>query len=351
LLAAWHLTRYVLAVLDAMTAIVEGALTNLDKWMKTDISHENLHQPTSDLLWRESYYFNLLGSDLAIETTIGLRPHQGIIERMALVFHQGQTLIFIDPGRLEEFTPSALQTDSVALNCVTPLQQWQVCIADEFLVLPPGEETELMSFILEVQNGRPVGRRRVALDLAFQGVMLPYLYPSGALDFMGSDTQHYEQVGQWTGTAQIGDDVMYQVASLGVRDHSWGVRDWLRAEEWYWVNVLYPDKYLALGYGRAAGGNWTGSGFIHTKGVTHPLHQIGVEAEHDDNTTMLVGGALVEARTNDTSLSVAGLSRQRGVQLIPARGTNSLLRMSTNVGAARDRVWLLDYGRRERIGA
>jgi len=319
--------------------------------MRVDVSHENLHQPTSDLLWRESYYFNLLGSDLAIEMTIGLRPHPGIIERMALVFHQGQTLIFIEPGQLKEFTPSALQTDSVALNCVAPLQQWQIRIAGEFLVLPPGEETELLSFILEVQNGRPAGRRRVVLDLAFQGMMLPYLYPSGALDFMGSDTQHYEQVGQWTGTARIGDDVMYQVTSLGVRDHSWGVRDWLWAEEWYWVNVLYPDKYLVLGYGRAAGENWTGSGFIHTKWVTHPLHQIGVEAQHDDNTTMLVGEALVEASTNDTSLSVAGLSRQRGVQLVPARGTNSLLRMSTNVGAARDCVWLLDYGRRERIGA
>jgi phosphohistidine swiveling domain-containing protein len=35
-----------------------------------NISHESLHQPTTDPLWRESYYLNLLGSDLVLETTI-----------------------------------------------------------------------------------------------------------------------------------------------------------------------------------------------------------------------------------------------------------------------------------------
>ena len=64
-----------------------------------DTSHESFHQPTVDLLWRESYYFNLVGSDLVIETTIGLRPPQGIAERMALMFYRDQTLIFSEPGR------------------------------------------------------------------------------------------------------------------------------------------------------------------------------------------------------------------------------------------------------------
>lgn len=208
-----------------------------------------------------------------------------------------------------------------------------------------------MSFLLEVRNGRPAKRTPVALDLAFQGVMLPYLYPSGALDFMGTGTQHYEQVGRWTGVVQIGEDAVRQVTGPGVRDHSWGVRDWLRAEEWYWVNVLHPDEYLVLGYGRAEGENWTGSGFIHTQGITHPLRQISVEAQHDGNTTMLVGEAQIKARTDDGCSSLAKIYRQRAAQLIPARGPESLLRMSTNVGAAGDRVWLVQYGHRERTGA
>jgi hypothetical protein len=65
-----------------------------------NVSHESLHEPTADLLWRESYYFNLLGSDLVLETTIGLRPSQGVVERMALIFHQDETLVLIEPGRL-----------------------------------------------------------------------------------------------------------------------------------------------------------------------------------------------------------------------------------------------------------
>jgi hypothetical protein len=315
-----------------------------------NISHESLHQPTTDPLWRESYYLNLLGSDLVLETTIGLRPNQSLAERMALVFHRDQTLIFIEPGKLTEFTPSALQTDTVSYNCVAPLERWHIRIAGEFLVLPQEEKKEITSFILEVRNGRPAKRRRVVLDLAFQGMMLPYLYPSGALDFMGADTQHYEQVGRWTGIAQVGEDAVLQVTGLGVRDHSWGVRDWLRAEEWYWVNVLHPNEYLVLGYGRTEGENWTGSGFIHTQGITHPLSQISVEAQHDGNTAMLVGEAQIEAQTDDGCSSLAMIHRQRAVQLIPARGPESLLRMSTNAGAAEDRVWLVQYGCRERTG-
>jgi len=315
-----------------------------------DVSHESLHEPTADLLWRESYYFNLLGSDLVLETTIGLRPNRSVVERMALIFHRDETLALIEPRRLAEFTPSALHSDTVSYKCVTPLEQWQIHITGEFLVLPPGEE-EITSFILEVQNGRPAERRSVVLDLAFQGVMQPYLYPSGALDFMGADTQHYEQVGRWTGIAQVGEDAVLQVTGLGVRDHSWGVRDWLRAEEWYWVNVLHPNEYLVLGYGRTEGENWTGSGFIHTQGMTHPLSQISVEAQHDGNTAMLVGEAQIEAQTDDGCSSLAMIHRQRAVQLIPARGPESLLRMSTNAGSAEDRVWLVQYGCRERTGA
>jgi hypothetical protein len=189
------------------------------------------------------------------------------------------------------------------------------------------------------------------LDLAFQAAMPPYLYPAEALDFMGSHTQHYEQVGRWTGSVRVGDDAIHRVTGLGVRDHSWGVRDWLRAEEWYWVNVLDPDAYLVLAYGRTEGGDWTGSGFIHTHGVTDPLRQVSVEAQHDNDTTMLVGEARVEARTEDGHSSLARIHRQRAVQFIPGRGPESLLRMSTNVGAAGDSVWLVQYGRRERIGA
>jgi len=311
--------------------------------------HENLHRPTADPLWRESYYFNLLGPELVVETTIGLRPGQGVAERMALVFYGDQRLIFNELGRLTEFKPSALQADAVSYNCVAPLEQWHVHVAGEFLVLPPGEEKEITSFLLDVRNGQTAERRPVVLDVVFQGVMPPYLYPSGALDFMGAGTQHYEQVGRWTGTARVGDDPIHHVTGLGVRDHSWGVRDWLRAEEWYWVNVLYPDEYLVLGYGRAEGEDWTGSGFTHTNGVTHPLNQINVEAQHDDSTTLLVGETQVEARAEDGSSFLAGIYRQRGVQIVPARGPESLLRMSTNAGAAEDCVWLLQYGRRERI--
>jgi len=85
-------------------------------------SHEHLHQPTTDPLWRESYYFNLLGSDLAAETTIGLRPHQNVAERLVLVYYRDQTLVLAEPGPLAEFTPSALQGDSVSYLIRTPIR-------------------------------------------------------------------------------------------------------------------------------------------------------------------------------------------------------------------------------------
>jgi len=312
-------------------------------------SHEHLHQPTTDPLWRESYYFNLLGSDLAAETTIGLRPHQSVAERLVLVYYRDQALVLIEPGPLAEFTPSALRATPVSYHCITPLERWHIHIAGQSLVLPLDEKQEIMSFVLKAHSGQAARRTPVVLDLDFQGMMPPYLYPSAVLDFLGSQTHHYEQVGQWTGTVQVGDDAIQQVTGLGVRDHSWGVRDWLQAEEWYWVNVLHPDEYLVLAYGRTGAEDWTGGGFIHTGGNTHPLSHIRVQAPCDD-TTMLVGEAQVEVRTDDGRSFLASIHRQRGVQVIHARGPESLLRMSTNIGAAGDCAWMLQHGCREQIG-
>ena len=71
--------------------------------------------------------------------------------------------------------------------------------------------------------------------------------------------RHYEQpgslVGTWSSTARGS-----AVAGHGMRDHSWGVRDWQAVPYWRWFGIVVdPENFLMLNnVGTADGGETCG---------------------------------------------------------------------------------------------
>jgi len=237
-----------------------------------------LHPPGPEKLWRESFYFNWhdLASDLVGESTVGLWPNRKTAERMMLLRLSDDFLICIEQEPLSAFDLKSMGESPLAYHCLSPLERWQIKWGGEFLVLP-SRETETLSFVLAVRAGKQTARRVHAdIDIEFQGLMPPYLYPPGELDFLGP-FKHLEQVMRVVGTLRVGERKM-SVDGIGVRDHSWGIRDWLLADEWYWFTVLFEDFFAVISYGRE-GDRWSGGGFVHVDGQTRPISHISIESQ------------------------------------------------------------------------
>ena len=58
----------------------------------------------------------------------------------------------------------------------------------------------------------------------------------------------------------------------GMRDHSWGVRDWQRVPYWRWFGmVVDPDNFLMLNNVGLADGGETAGGFLMRDGEIAPI--------------------------------------------------------------------------------
>ena len=68
---------------------------------------------------------------------------------------------------------------------------------------------------------------------------------------------HYEQPGSLAGVLEI-DGERVAIAGRGMRDHSWGVRDWQAVPYWRWFGIVVdPDNFLMLNNVGTAGGGET----------------------------------------------------------------------------------------------
>ena len=79
--------------------------------------------------------------------------------------------------------------------------------------------------------------------------------------------RHYEQPGSLAGTILVGDERL-SLAGAGMRDHSWGVRDWQSVPYWRWFGmVVDPDNFVMLNnVGTADGGESVGGCLMQTAG-------------------------------------------------------------------------------------
>jgi predicted secreted hydrolase len=146
---------------------------------------------------------------------------------------------------------------------------------------------------------------------------------SEALEFRGGlesgvATRHYEQPGSVAGTLTV-DGQRYPLAGRGLRDHSWGVRDWQGVPYWRWFAVVVdPDTFLMVNnVGRNDGEDSVG-GFLMRNGVLAPVVACNTESQLDPELGCQRSFELDvtderERRTNlrGTALEVAPLRQRR----------------------------------------
>ncbi|NVM03900.1 MAG: hypothetical protein HWN67_16330 [Candidatus Helarchaeota archaeon] len=100
--------------------------------------------------------------------------------------------------------------------------------------------------------------RRFELDIIFEGRFSVYNYlshkdPMISIKELGVELlertaqHHYEQAMRATGTLILKKKgEILKINCLGHRDHSWGTRDWVKIDRWYWISAQFEDETLNI---------------------------------------------------------------------------------------------------------
>ncbi|MEJ2089054.1 MAG: hypothetical protein P8Y69_11405, partial [Gammaproteobacteria bacterium] len=261
------------------------------------MNDELMHPVGDDPAWSESYYFNFVDPDskLGMFTRMGFRPDNGWADALHVVYLAGRRVAFTY-GRRDIGTDLArydgdLEVGDLCLVCEAPHEHWRICYDG------PAQDIADAAILLERSKARPDGwftPARLDMDVAFDCLTQPHYAARG-------ERGHFEQSGRVTGTIAVNGE-RWQVAGYGVRDKSWGPRDWGaggrdsmptsdRAEgpapfvNWFSMNF---DDHAALGGScfRHADGVMRGEGWLQRGGDSTALTNVVIETDYESDSIL-----------------------------------------------------------------
>ena len=190
--------------------------------------------------WSDSFYFG--GGDgrgLAFYSRIGRRPNEGVTEGALGIWLPGQGFLlrFARERRAASHRSAA---------------------APRLLRVPPAARH---SWELRFEGARaPVRARRAHRDRARRLPRRSHVDGSAALHRLGrpavvpvrprrrrSPAPTTSSPARSPGTIEVDGSAGIRSPAAGMRDHSWGVRDWQRVPYWRWFGMVAdPDNFLVL---------------------------------------------------------------------------------------------------------
>lgn len=293
-----------------------------------ELQDEWPHQPTQALLWRESYYFNFHDTEgkMGGLTAISVWPNRNLIEGItALMLGPRRTLLYVGHAPTTG-DHSLFSFQGIRYNMSAPGQRWQLHTEGLFVPLDPQQG-----------EGAVVGEPLpVQVDLTWQAITPLYDYAPQMLTPILGASRHYEQAGQVQGTVRI-DGADTPLVGYGARDHSWGVRDWVRPKGWWVTMVQFGPQLTLNAFLGAADEGPVFDGFVYHEGHVHPVEQITVD---EQSPTFPPRGARVEVVAADglhltleaTVLASLPVFFERGAACLRMDGTLARFRWGTLTG-------------------
>lgn len=283
---------------------------------------ERMHTVGSEPAWSESYYFNFVDPDskIGMFTRMGFRPGDRWADGLHAVYLGGDRVAFtygrrdIEPD-LHKYDHD-LTVGGLSLTCVVPFQNWEVSYQG------PAQDIADAAILLERRKSRPQGWYRDAtLDMSvdFNALSEPHYAANGSRG-------HFEQTGSVRGTVNLirgGERESFPVSGFGVRDKSWGPRDWGAASagsgggaaskaaapapfvNWFSMNF---GPALAMGGScfRHADGAMRGAGWIHRDGGTEDLVDVLIESDYRPDSIWHTAIRLTGRSASGAKVDVAG---------------------------------------------
>ena len=194
--------------------------------MNKTTNHEQMHPTGSGSAWSESYYFNFVDpvSKIGMFTRMGFRPGDGWADALHVIYLENNRVAFTYSRRNIESDLTRydgdLKVGDLRIECLTPHKVWSVNYTG------PAQDIQDAALLLTRSKLRPEGwfkPAHLSMNLTFDCITEPYFTHSedGATGAYG----HFEQSGRVSGSISLGDQ-SWQVDGFGVRDKSWGPRDW-----------------------------------------------------------------------------------------------------------------------------
>ncbi len=178
---------------------------------------EFIHPKTTELTWREAFYFDFYdrASKISAFGYAGVHPNQQIGD-----------LIF------------AMWRGDVLLTRFT---RWDFNVPQDI-----GEDR----FTFSPLSFRPIDPFKTAaftyddgfcrLDVTFHAIHPPYNWADAHGALSQTSSHHYEQQGRYTGSVRVGDE-HYPIDATGARDHAWGWGNRAGIRRWIWASGQCSD--------------------------------------------------------------------------------------------------------------
>lgn len=283
------------------------------------VDHERMHPVEERPAWSESYYFNFVDprTGVGMFTRMGFRPGDGWADALHALYLGGSRVAFTygrrDIGRDLAQYDGDLRAGNLVITVLESFRRWRIDYAG------PARDIADGAILLERSKLRPQGwyrEARLEMSLEFECLTEPHFTYSNS-DSAGAHG-HFEQSGRVTGTIRL-DDERFSVDGYGVRDKSWGPRDWGASQRenkagasaavagpvfstpdapvpfvnWFSMN-FGADVALGGSCFRHASGEIRGAGWMLRDGRSHGLTDVVITTTYRDasilhDTVRLVG--------------------------------------------------------------
>jgi len=215
---------------------------------------ERFHAPGPEEQWSDSLYFGGGDERTTLYTRVGRRPNEDRVE--------GALGIWLSDGRFvlsfgREPDSDQIAAGPVAYACALPFELWRIDVSGTARAYSRAEDLAAApESFEEVELGG---------NLRFAAWTDPVTFGSGLTGAVAS--HHYEQPGSLAGVLEVGGERV-PIAGRGVRDHSWGVRDWQAVPYWRWFGIVVdPDNFLMINNVGTPDGGETCGGLVMRDGV------------------------------------------------------------------------------------
>lgn len=194
------------------------------------------HAPEPVPLWCENYltYLWTPAAGVGVWTHMCHRggPPERWDEKLLISLPGGRVLAAkaIGPGHVDR-SSRRLQTCGLSLRCEEPYRRWTMTFDGDARALSCKE-----LFERSVADGEHVP---VELRLECNAFAPAYDFGEQHLD-QSWGNGHYEQSLAYAGTLKVGDDQEIELRGTGLRDHSWGPRDYAQIGSTAWIHGQFP---------------------------------------------------------------------------------------------------------------
>jgi hypothetical protein len=257
--------------------------------LQPNADDEGTHEPTDEVLWNESWYFDFAdaGQDVGGWVRLGLIPNQGQAWINALLCGPDMpTIAVLDFEATLPTDHTHVHTDDIdlELEAISSLRSYRVSLRGR------GQAYDDPAALLRGDPGRPV---ELAMDLTWTTAGTPYQYRLST---------RYEIPCTVSGSVTADGRSFEFTDVAGQRDHSWAARDWW-SMEWVWSALHLDDGTHLHGLDlRIPGAPPMAAGYVQRTGDVVELQTVVARETFGDNELPL--GTTLEMSPGDITATV-----------------------------------------------